>query len=143
MFEKPYRKVTKVFIHCTASDKPMRGEALKSELHKWHVKENGWSDIGYHYAIDKLGAIIPCRPLSKAPAAQYPHNTGTIAICVHGLEKFSSRSLFSLRKLCAKINEDYDGMISFHGHREVNEHKTCPVFDYTSVLKLDRFGRMP
>ena len=149
MFQKPKRPVDRVFIHCSASDKPVHGALLKSMILAWHTdpkpRGNGWSNIGYHYLIDKKGVEIPCRPLEKQPAAQYPFNRGTIAVCVHGLDvdKFSTQSLDALRRLCADINEAYEGRISFHGHREVNEHKTCPVFDYEAVLNLDRFGRMP
>ena len=31
---------------------------------------------------------------------------------------------------------------TFHGHREVNPHKTCPVYDYRAILGLDAVGRL-
>lgn len=86
--------------------------------------------------------MLPGRGLEKTPAAQKGCNTGTVAICVHGLESFSQAALDACRYLCAEINEDYDGRITFHGHCEVSP-KACPVFDYKGLLSLDRFGRMP
>jgi hypothetical protein len=85
---------------------------------------------------------MPGRHLEKTPAAQKGHNAGTIAIMVHGLETFTELSLDACRDLCAEINEACEGRITFHGHCEVSA-KTCPVFDYKGLLKLDRLGRMP
>lgn len=141
MFEKPKRHVSRVFLHCSASEMDMRGQAMVDEIRRWH-KARGWSDVGYHFLIDKAGQIMTGRSLERMPAAQYPHNAKTIAIMVHGLEKFPPNMLEACRRLCAEINEAHEGRISFHGHCEVSA-KTCPVFDYRGLLQLDRFGRMP
>ena len=141
MFKKPTRHVDRVFLHCSASEAPLEGKALVDEIRRWH-KKRGWSDVGYNLLIDKAGVVMPGRPLARNPAAQKGHNTGTIAICVHGLEKFPPNMLEQCRLLCAEINEAYDGRISFHGHCEVSS-KECPVFDFRNLLQLDRFGRMP
>ena len=142
MFKKPYRKVSRVFIHCSASDLPRKGAALKSQIHEWHVDDRGWSDIGYHLLIDKEGSLIPARPLEVIPAAQKGHNTGSIAVMVHGLKWFTGDSMYTLIALCKAINEAYEGEVSFHGHHEVQPNKTCPVFDYKTVLQLDKDGFM-
>ena len=148
MFKKPKRHVERVFLHCSANEnESLRGHRLVDAVRAWHTLPkpdgNGWSDIGYHFLIDKRGAVMPGRPLERMPAAQYPHNARTIAIMVHGLEKFPPNMLEQCRLLCAEINEAYEGRISFHGHCEVSA-KTCPVFDYRGLLQLDRrWGRMP
>ena len=141
MFTKPKRHVDRVFLHCSASEMDMSGQALVDEIRRWH-RARGWSDVGYHFLIDKAGVVMPGRGISRMPAAQYPHNKGTIAIMVHGLEKFPPNMLEQCRLLCAEINEAYEGRISFHGHKEVSA-KECPVFLYRELLQLDRFGRMP
>lgn len=143
-FERPTRPIDRVFIHCSASDK---SELRGPKLYEWtldiHVRGHGWSDIGYHWLIDKRAALISGRPLETEPAAQKGHNTGTLAIMVHGLHHFTAESLDALHQLCQAINEAYRGKITFHGHCEVNPQKTCPVFDYKGVLYLDKWGRMP
>ena len=141
MFEKPKRHVDRVFLHCSASEMDITGAEMVDEIRRWH-KKRGFSDVGYHFLIDKSGVVFPGRSLAKSPAAQKGHNTGTIAIMVHGLEKFPPNMLEQCRLLCAEINTAYEGRISFHGHCEVSA-KTCPVFDYRGLLQLDRFGRMP
>jgi hypothetical protein len=142
MYESPKRRIDRVFIHCSASDNDtLSGGALVEAVRSWHT-ERGWSDVGYHFLIDKKGKVMSGRPLEKTPAAQRGHNTGTLAIMVHGLESFSEASLGALRGYCSQINEAHSGHISFHGHCEVS-NKSCPVFDYRGLLNLDRFGRMP
>lgn len=141
-FDKPERKVAKVFLHCSASDNnSLVGERLVEEIRHWHVDQNKWSDIGYHFLIDKEGGTFKGRNLEICPSAQKGHNTGSIAIMVHGLEEFTGLSMYSLIKLCKQINKAYDGNITFHGHCEVS-NKTCPVYDYKTVLRLDEYGKM-
>jgi len=146
MFTKPKRPVSRVFIHCSASDAlgpAYKGVELVKTIDSWH-RARGFNDIGYHYVIDKAGTLMIGRGLERAPAAQEGHNSGTIAICVHGLDvsRFTVEALTSLLSLCKEINTAYNGSITFHGHREVAP-KTCPVFPYDKVLGLDKFGRMP
>ena len=78
----------------------------------------------------------------KTPAAQKGHNTGTIAICLHGLHKhnFTLNQYETLQNICKKINSVYDE-VTFHGHCEVSA-KACPVFDYKAVLELDSLGHI-
>ena len=139
-FNKPKRHVDKVFIHCSASDNAAHDNL--QTITDWHVKDNGWSDIGYHFVITKDGQPHWGRFIETTPAAQKHHNTGSIAICLTGLNKFSEEQFIALRQLCAMINEAYEGEITFHGHNEVST-KSCPVFDYKTILGLDDEGRLP
>lgn len=141
MFTKPKRPVSRVFLHCSASDNPMHDDI--SVMRKWHVEGNGWSDVGYHAFIKKDGTLQMGRPLERTPAAQKGHNLGTIAICCHGLDvkKFTDKQRETLYRYCTEINNAYNKSLTFHGHCEVSL-KSCPVFDYKDWLKLDRFGRM-
>ena len=140
-FEKPDRAVDRVFVHCSASDRPEHDDV--EVIRGWHVNDKHWNDIGYHFFIKKDGTIQPGRDLETSPAAQMGHNTGTIAICLHGLviEKFAKAQFKSVIELCKEINSAYQGMVSFHGHCEVSS-KSCPVFPYKEVLGLDNHGSM-
>ncbi|MEO5374953.1 MAG: N-acetylmuramoyl-L-alanine amidase [Alphaproteobacteria bacterium] len=142
-FHKPTRTVNRVFLHCTASSDPaLSGDKLVAEVTEWHKKRK-FRTVGYHYLIDFAGTILPGRKLEDIPAAQEGHNTGTIAICCHGLKKsdFTEPQMNALRSLCVVINAAYGGSVTFHGHREV-ANKECPVFDYKQVLGLDDNGLM-
>jgi N-acetyl-anhydromuramyl-L-alanine amidase AmpD len=142
-FVKPEREIDRVFLHCSASDKEEHDDV--SVMRRWHTdpkpQGRGWSDVGYHFFIRKNGDIQEGRPLSRTPAAQGGHNTGTIAICLHGLEreKFTKQQYQSVLKLSREIDRAHDGMVTFHGHCEVSS-KSCPVFSYREVLGLDESG---
>ncbi len=141
IFKKPKREINKVFIHCSASD--VKAHDNIEIIREWHVEDNGWLDVGYHYFITKNGTIQEGRPLEKVPSAQKGHNTGSIAICLSGdhIDLFTQKQFEALLDLCAQINKSYY-RIAFHGHCEVSE-KTCPVFDYKNILELDDEGYMP
>ena len=139
-FDKPRRAVSRVFLHCSASDRPEHDDV--AVMRQWH-RANGWADVGYHFFVRKDGTIQPGRSLELVPAAQAGHNTGTIAICLHGLDRdlFTDAQFTSLRGLAAEIDAAYGGRLTWHGHCEVSA-KACPVFDYRAVLGLDAAGRL-
>lgn len=139
-FQKPARSVSRVFLHCSASDDPAHDSA--AVIDGWH-RQNGWSGIGYHFFIRKDGRLEVGRDLEQIPAAQAGNNTGTIAICLHGLDVklFTDAQFDTLRALCQQIDAAYSGQVTFHGHSEVAA-KACPVFDYREVLGLDKKGKL-
>lgn len=140
LFQKPARPVTKVFIHCSASDNPDHDNVATMDA--WH-KERGWAGVGYHLFGRKDGTGEIGRSIEKTPAAQAGHNRGSIAICLHGLEegKFTQAQEEWLIEICGQINRAYRGKVTFHGHREVAA-KACPVIDYQTILGLDAEGYM-
>lgn len=131
------RDVDRIFIHCSAASRP---SVTASEIDSWH-KQRGWSGIGYHYFIRTDGTLEEGRDLERTPAAQRGHNRGTIAICLNGLHKedFTEAQFKTLKALCEDLNNRLE--VTFHGHCEVSA-KSCPVFDYKKVLKLDKKGRL-
>ena len=137
-FTKPRRAVYAVFVHCSASDSPAHDDI--AVMRQWHLAR-GWADVGYHFFVKQDGEIQVGRALEKSPAAQRGDNTGTIAICLHGLteERFTEDQFNSLRDLCAAIDSEYRGGLRYRGHNEVAA-KACPVFDYKTVLGLDVNG---
>jgi len=139
MFTKPSRKIHRVFIHCSASDHPHHDNM--STIRSWHL-ERGFSDVGYHFFIQKDGTLEYGRDIEKTPAAQKGHNLYTLAICMHGLreENFTQAQFDTLHQLAVQIVHNYEN-VSFHGHCEVSK-KACPVFNYRKVLDLDRYGSL-
>lgn len=55
-----------------------------AEIRRWHVEERGWRDIGYHWVIDRDGAVAPGRPENEIGAHVEGHNRGTIGVCLLG-----------------------------------------------------------
>lgn len=144
-FIKPGRPVRRVFIHCSASDRKAHDNV--ETMDQWH-REKGWAGVGYHYFIRKDGTLEVGRDINKVPAAQQDEkrtgiggNRGTIAICLHGLKRFTPAQFNTLQDLCGQIDRAYFGKVTFHGHCEV-AYKSCPVFDYKEVLGLGPDGRL-
>ena len=80
--------VTEIILHC-ADTRPewMAGHphAEKvAEIRRWHVQQRGWRDFGYHWIIDRDGAIAPGRRETEIGAHVEGHNRGTIGICLLG-----------------------------------------------------------
>lgn len=140
LFKKPNRKVTTVFLHCSASDNPAHDNLETMEA--WH-RARGFNEIGYHLFITKRGETLVGRSLERIPAAQKGHNTNSIAICLHGLriDLFTKEQRAELIRVCKDIDKAYGGGLRFRGHREV-ANKTCPVFKYKEWLNLDSSGKM-
>jgi N-acetyl-anhydromuramyl-L-alanine amidase AmpD len=133
------RPISRLFWHCSASDKAEHDSARV--MHQWHL-DNKWREIGYHLFVRKDGKAEMGRAWSKIPAGQEGHNTGTLAFCLHGLraEAFTSPQATAMldwsRAVVAALPS-----LTIHGHCEVSA-KSCPVIDYRSVLGLDPQGRM-
>lgn len=82
-----YEEVTGIMAHIMDSNFPSH-DGLKGvdALRQWHVTENGWSDIGYHFFIDSDGIIHNCRD-SKYTGAHCPKrgaNRTHIGVCFFG-----------------------------------------------------------
>lgn len=137
LFKAPERIIERVFLHCSASDNPAHDSI--TVVKRWHL-DRGFNDVGYHYFITAEGVIQLGRNLNITPAAQVGHNAHTIAICLHGLTKFTEAQFDTLRALCRAIAKELPH-VTFHGHKEVS-NKACPVFDYRQVLSLDARGHL-
>lgn len=79
-------KVQKIILHCSATKEGANIKA--SDIKQWHVKDNGWSDIGYHYVIELDGTIKKGRPENVAGAHCTGQNSVALGICyVGGVDK--------------------------------------------------------
>jgi hypothetical protein len=134
------RKITEIIIHCAATRPEwMQGSktsAKVAEIRRWHLG-NGWSDIGYHYLIDRDGTVAKGRDVSVTGAHVKGRNTGTIGICLMGGHGSSETDAFSehftgeqdraLRKLIADLHKQF-GPVEVNGHNQYAA-KACPGFN--------------
>ena len=143
VFAMPGRPVHSLFFHCSASDRPEHDDV--SVIRDWHVRGNGWQDVGYHFYIKRDGTIQRGRSLEMTPAAQgNGFNAGTIAVCLGGLTKaqFTPAQFEAGYSIVRAIVDAYERSgitIRVRGHREVYP-KECPVFDYHRAFGLDADG---
>jgi len=127
------RKIDKIILHCAATPE---GRDVKTETIKsWHVKGNGWSDIGYHFVIELDGAVKNGRPLHRSGAHTKGHNATSIGICyVGGMDKDKNpkdtrteAQRKAMDQLIADLKMDHP-TATIHGHNEFAA-KACPSFD--------------
>ncbi|MDN3621341.1 N-acetylmuramoyl-L-alanine amidase [Polaribacter undariae] len=57
------KKLTLLVIHCT--DTPAGREIYKHDIEQWHIKERGWSKVGYSDLIHLNGAVTNLIPFNQ------------------------------------------------------------------------------
>ncbi len=149
--------VTEIILHC-ADTRPdwMAGRPIiekVAEIRRWHVQERGWRDIGYHWVIDRDGAVAPGRPETEIGAHVEGHNRGTIGICLLGGYGAKADDPFeknvtdaqgaALKRLIREI-KGRTAIRKVSGHNDYAA-KACPGFRLVrSPLRQDgATGRLP
>jgi N-acetyl-anhydromuramyl-L-alanine amidase AmpD len=118
------RKLTKMIIHCSASDDA--GADNIDTIRKWHILR-GWDDVGYHFFIRKDGAIEKGRDVKIVGAHCKGHNHDSIGICLSGKAEFTPDQYIALGALMQVIQFEY-GDLDIYPHNHFNKLKTCPNF---------------
>ncbi len=123
----------KIVVHC--SDSPQgRGDNAET-IHRWHkTRIPKFDGIGYHYVILENGLVENGRPEYWAGAHVKGHNTGSIGICLIGIDSFTERQYQSLGDLLKQLIKKYPG-IKVCGHRDLDSGKTCPNFEVRSFMQ--------
>ena len=140
------RKINRIIVHCTATRpewmKDYTAAVKAGEIRRWH-KEKGWSDIGYHYLIDRNGAWVLGRDLEFAGAHTRRENADSIGVALFGgygatktdtfSDHFTSAQSVMLRKTISDMELQY-GPLGVHGHNEYAA-KGCPGFNVHEWLR--------
>lgn len=91
-----------IVLHHTGSN----GANLISDILKQHLKENGWSKIGYHYFIDNENNVFQLLPETEGCPNALHRNFDAVAICLAGdysQKQVSEETLQTLAALCKDI----------------------------------------
>ncbi|MCY3779037.1 MAG: peptidoglycan recognition family protein [Chloroflexi bacterium] len=104
------------------------GIATLLEVQRLHRGDRGWADVGYHYLIDKDGAIYEGRNIGVRGVHTQGHNTGSAGVCLLGDFRYRSptsaqwEGLASLsRWLIAELD-----LTHLAAHNQFNEGTLCP-----------------
>jgi hypothetical protein len=139
------RMLDEITIHgsVTAPDW-MAGRPLAekvAEIRRWHLSR-GFNDIGYHFVVDRDGAVAAGRAVERLGAGVAGQNTGKIHICLLGGRGGVGDDVFethytasqngALRELIDDLQDDF-GPLAVRGH---NDHAAtaCPQFDVATWL---------
>jgi len=139
--------VHEIVVHCSAT----RPDWLEREgfltqvevIRRWHVEDNGWRDIGYHWLISRKGEVLAGRAETEIGAGVEGHNRGVIHVCLIGgfgsTEHDAFRANFTgaqdgrLRAVIQGISMRTQ-ITRISGHNEWAA-KACPGFNVPSWLK--------
>lgn len=131
------RTIDEIIVHCTAT--PEGKDFTVRQIRDWHVKGNGWRDIGYHFVVYRNGDVMPGRPIAQPGAHCAGHNAHSIGVCyvggcaADGKTPKDTRTPIqktALRQLLKRLKSAYS-QAKIHGHRDF-ANKACPSFDATS-----------
>ena len=129
---KPLVEVKFLVVHCADSKSTM--DVTVETLRQWHVKERGWSDIGYHFFIKFDGTVHKCRSEEYQGAHCKTVNNKSIAICIEGgfggRDNYTPIQKHALMGLLTDKKEQYPNA-SIIGHNHLDD-KACPCFDVVS-----------
>lgn len=131
------RKVSKIILHCSASDSPYLDKI--SEIRRIHVQENHWKDVGYHYFIRKNGALEKGRDESVVGSHCKNENHDSIGVCLSGNAHFNTIQFIEAAKLVLDIQRRYNiSDENVYPHCHFNKNKTCPNFPLEDVFYFKR-----
>ena len=133
------RKIDKIILHCTATKEGK--DYTVAQIRDWHVKGNGWSDIGYHFVIDRNGTVHKGRPIEKIGAHTKGQNATSIGIAYIGgvaadgktpKDTRTPAQRVALVNLVKELKATFGENVTVHGHNEFAA-KACPSF----IVKSD------
>lgn len=130
------RRIDYIVVHTSATMPSM--DIGVEEIRRWHVKGNGWSDVGYHYVIRRDGTIEEGRDITRVGAHVRGFNNHSIALCwVGGLNEETKQSEdnrtdeqnVTMRKILDRLLGAFPDAVLM-GHNDFpNVDKACPCFD--------------
>ena len=127
------RQIKEIIVHCTATRAGVN--VTVEDIRRWH-KQQGWSDIGYHYVVYRDGSVHEGRDVNIAGAHCLGHNTYSIGVAYvggvarDGKTPADTRTVAQaegLERLMVELRRMYPQAQIF-GHRDF-ARKACPCFD--------------
>ncbi|WP_394241097.1 N-acetylmuramoyl-L-alanine amidase [Vibrio astriarenae] len=125
----------RITIHCSATPVTMAVDA--NVIRRWHLAR-GWSDIGYHWVVNRDGRIEAGRSMQRTGAHVRGHNHHNIGVCLVGgvSQQFTPENNFTkaqwdaLAQLIVVLSHCYNiPFAHIRGHRDYDAAKACPCFD--------------
>lgn len=134
------RNINEIIIHCSATKPNM--DIGVAQIRDWHVKGNGWADIGYHFVIRRDGILEIGRPIATAGAHCKNHNANSIGVCLVGgidiagkpADNFTEAQYTRLKSLLTRLQREHPTITKITGHNEY-ANKACPCFDVYKFLE--------
>jgi N-acetyl-anhydromuramyl-L-alanine amidase AmpD len=133
------RNVQWLVVHTAGAFNPKTGKVVHQSvdaIREYHIRHNGWRDIGYHAYVENDGEIMPGRPENEIGAHAGGFNHHSLGLCVSGHgdhEKWNADQFIAvvtrLTQWCRMYRLPATAVLA---HHETDEHggppvyKTCP-----------------
>jgi N-acetylmuramoyl-L-alanine amidase len=135
------RYIDKLIVHCTAT--PQFKDFDVEDVRDWHVKGNGWSDVGYHWLVKLDGTVQEGRPIERIGSHVRGQNKSSIGIAyVGGMDKDMNEWIDTRtpEQKDAIFNLLMDLKFQFpdavvYGHNDFTDKKVCPCFNAKEEYK--------
>tara|TARA_R110000823_G_C15819209_1_gene489072 strand:- start:42 stop:464 length:423 start_codon:yes stop_codon:yes gene_type:complete len=130
----PRNKTDTIVIHCSATPETM--DIGVKEITKWHVEDNKWDDIGYHFVIRRDGTLETGRDESMVGSHARAVNGTSLGVCLVGgsnkqgewENNFNEKQFETLKNIVTELKDKYN-VEKIIGHCEVDDVKKCPSFN--------------
>ena len=141
-------KTDTIVIHCSATPPTM--DIGVEKIREWHVDDNGWDDVGYHYIIKRNnGELETGRDESMVGSHARAVNGTSLGICLVGgsnangdwENNFQDEQFVTLKALILdlikryEVPEDFKQIKKIIGHYQVDDKKECPSFKVPEWLE--------
>ncbi len=123
---RPLSQVNYLAIHHSASPDNQSVE----EIANYHISNNGWGGIGYHFVVAKNGDVFYVGDISTARANVANMNEQVIGICLVGNftsgRSPSNEQLDSTHALCDFFINNYPDLSNVNSWEAIAGHKELP-----------------
>lgn len=138
-----------IITHCSAS--PDGVEQNFESLRRHHTEDLGWSDIGYHYVIERVGdkyVVILGRPANIMGSHTRGYNDKYLGICIIGNYDYIEPPEDAMRvwaDLVADIvaERGFEIREALWFHRDFTGLKTCPGKLFTHGIAAEYLIKGP
>lgn len=139
--KKSKRRINLIVIHCTGTEEGK--DVTVQAIRNWHIKGNGWRDIGYHYVIYRDGSLHEGRDVNISGGHARGYNSNSIGIvyvggCPKGhLDQSKDTRTPEQKATLLRLLKDMRKMYphaKIVGHKDLNK-TGCPSFDAKSEYK--------
>lgn len=134
------RRIDEIIVHCTAT--PEGQDRTVEQIRQDHIKNRGFSDIGYHLVVYRDGSVHKGRDVDIAGAHATNHNAHSIGVVyVGGVENRPGVPYAQLKPKDTRTDQQKASLLALlmdlrklyptakiHGHRDF-ANKACPSFD--------------
>lgn len=142
----PMNGVSKITIHhegwtpFTSTSAAATYDRIES-IRQIHTRDRGWSDIGYHFVIDRQGRIIEGRPLAYQGAhvsENNPHNLGILVLGNFEKQTPSKKQIEALGRFARQMMQTHRVPASMvRTHQEIKQ-TLCPGKHLQAQVELLR-----